>query len=704
MANIAEAYDALDAMGLAVKNKLRPQRDAGGANSCRIKGEPTYGKDFADWIKLRRWTRRVQRYGQQAFPRPESTANVKLSNAPKRFELPRMPGDDGIPHKDVVRNWRLAKQDALLEALGERLNAEDQQSPPKEASDVDTDSDFRESRRARRPRQARARLKAPASEEISEEDLSGNDTDGEQLPPRAGSASQTTTRPARPASEFFRTRMASTLRLRFETLKLAGVVRKKDSWLRQRQRYTAAVEAGCTGRIFSKILGPKKERIPADALWVPDGHDDEGNPIFRLLTGGAEVLAGVSAMGFETTAATGNRDSDGLSLQDFAEGKLPQRFLANDLDKLRNLARPQQWDPEIPDGDIMPEFTLQRLRVLLHRVKRNSAAGPSGLSYLLLFHAPEVFQQAFADIQRAYQILGEAPERTRHSYIYPITKSGPRGATLDGARQICLIEVFLKLASLNMSLPTSAIWHERGALDKIQTGFSPLSAPASTGAAVVAVAADARKKGKPLFLLVADIAKAFQAIPIWGMYLAARIHGMSHEAALFWLQTELCSKTGKLATCQFITDFGLSDTFKNETGARMGAPPSPIKFNSWLDILFRWLEAEGVKGVKLVRQNQDGTFTTVELHTLAFADDLLLLTESIEDMQRLLLLVDRFLQLFGVSLQPDKSTIIKVGSGPSATWSEDERVFLTRPDSAGVDTRVEIRRAAPDEATRYLGI
>ena len=54
MANIAEAYDALDAMGLAVKNKLRPQRDAGGANSCRIKGEPTYGKDFADWIKLRR--------------------------------------------------------------------------------------------------------------------------------------------------------------------------------------------------------------------------------------------------------------------------------------------------------------------------------------------------------------------------------------------------------------------------------------------------------------------------------------------------------------------------------------------------------------------------------------------------------------------------------------------------------------------------
>jgi hypothetical protein len=55
----------------------------------------------------------------------------------------------------------------------------------------------------------------------------------------------------------------------------------------------------------------------------------------------------------------------------------------------------------------------------------------------------------------------------------------------------------------------------------------------------------------------------------------------------------------------------------------MGSPPSPIKFNSWLDILLRWIEKERAKGVKLVRQNPDGSYTTVELHTLAFADDLL---------------------------------------------------------------------------------
>ena len=136
----------------------------------------------------------------------------------------------------------------------------------------------------------------------------------------------------------------------------------------------------------------------------------------------------------------------------------------------------------------------------------------------------------------------------------------------------------------------------------------------------------------------------------------------------------------------------------------MGAPPSPIKFNSWLDTLLRWIEKEGLKGVKLVRQNPDGSLTTVDLHTLAFADDLLLLAESIEDLQKLTNLVDRFLCLFGVELQPDKSTLIKVGTTVTARWQESERISLLRADSDGNIQPVEIRRAKPSVATRYLGL
>ena len=66
--------------------------------------------------------------------------------------------------------------------------------------------------------------------------------------------------------------------------------------------------------------------------------------------------------------------------------------------------------------------------------------------------------------------------------------------------------------------------------------------------------------------------------------------------------------------------------------------------------------------------------------------------------------MDGFLRLFGVSLQPDKSTLIKVGTAVTARWTETERISLLRTDADGTVKPIEIRRAAPSEATRYLGL
>ena len=652
---ILEAYAALDNVGAAASATLRPRRHQSGAESCRRKGEPCFGAEFASLVKLRRWTRRVSRHGQAALPRAAPSASSRPSSLV--HALPRMPGDDGIPPKDVLDMWQYARRLAAIDAS---LIEQAQSSPA-------------------RPRPSRTRH------------WSGPLEDSRGAPPKP-----------RSPQDFFRTEMNRLLRFRFAEVRKAGLLRQKGKWRQRLEAYEAALATGGTGPVFRQILGPQKESIPADALWVPDGVDEEGNETFKLLTGGEEVLAGVSAMGYNTTRESGNRAADGLTEEDFANGRFPARFHSEP--HLLDLLKSAFTRDTIPDAVVMPEWTLERLRLILSRVKRNTAAGPSGLSYLLLFHAPAVFQQAVADLLQACQDLGDIPERARHSYIFPIAKSGPRGNTLDGARQICLVEVFLKLASLNMSIPVSALWHKERTLHVSQTGFHPGSDAAATAAAVVTTAANSRRNGTPLFLFVADVAKAFQAVPIWGMYIAARFGGMSHRAACYWLQTERCSRTGKKATCQFVTDFGLSPPFENETGARMGAPPSPIKFNSWLDLLFRWLDKEGIKGISVARRREDGSLETLELHTLAFADDLLLLAESIEDMQRLVLLVDRFLSLFGVSLQPDKSAVVKVGSGRSAEWSDTENISLPRTSPEGIATKVAIHRAAPSEGTRYLGV
>ena len=80
-----------------------------------------------------------------------------------------------------------------------------------------------------------------------------------------------------------------------------------------------------------------------------------------------------------------------------------------------------------------------------------------------------------------------------------------------------------------MSIPVAAVWHKRGTLHTSQTGFQPHFESATAASSVVTTASLFRQQGKPLYLFVADVAKAFQALQSFGMYL-------SHTAALYWLQ------------------------------------------------------------------------------------------------------------------------------------------------------------------------
>ena len=65
---IDEAVEAIDVVGHTASQTLKPERQMNGSQSCRKFGEPTYGREFAAYIKLKRWHRRVLRHGEAAFP------------------------------------------------------------------------------------------------------------------------------------------------------------------------------------------------------------------------------------------------------------------------------------------------------------------------------------------------------------------------------------------------------------------------------------------------------------------------------------------------------------------------------------------------------------------------------------------------------------------------------------------------------------
>ena len=422
-----------------------------------------------------------------------------------------------------------------------------------------------------------------------------------------------------------------------------------------------------------------------------------GRPLLELHTDSNGVLHGARETGYKTTSASGadkaSTRADGLTAAELDEGELPERFQSLDMAALRQILSPAGFKAPMSNDQLLAEWTGPRLRDALKFAKLNTAPGPSGCSYKVLFHSSDAFLGSIAAFMRACVRCKRIPTAARHSYVRLVPKSGAGGATLEGARQICLIEVLVKLISADIGRSAMAHWEQHGYLDPAQTGFRRFRNAADVTAAVNAVMASHRRAGTPLYVISGDIEKAFQRVPHWALERALRRLGFSTEAAKFWMETDR-SRDGPVATCQFWTDHGLTDSFDVEAGARMGEAGSAIKFLVWMDALLAWLRSRQDRGLQFSVQT-DGGEVAVDLGVIAYADDLLIIARTLQEAQAILSSIDTFLSAFGVNLQPSKSVALKVGGA----WLPDERLCLVRDGRP-----LPLKLAAPHEGVRYLGV
>jgi hypothetical protein len=314
---------------------------------------------------------------------------------------------------------------------------------------------------------------------------------------------------------------------------------------------------------------------------------------------------------------------------------------------------------------IFRPWTAQRVREIAKwRAPANTAPGPAGLSDRLLLESTPEFHEMVAELIQASQDTRRMSKGERHSHVYPIPKSGPTGGTLEGARQICLIEVTVKMLTSETGKAVTEEWARRGTLNGWQGGFVKGHAPPDLSATVAALFGIARSKKKPIYAIFGDLAKAFQAVPHWAVEMSLRRLAVPEEVIELWMETDRGRATERggaepLATCEMITDWGLTAEYTVDNGVRMGESLSPFKFIAWMDALLCWLEACGVEGVEVAAGKK--------CRGKAFADDLLLLARTLADARKALALTDGFLRRFGVELLPRKSMAMKVG----ADWEEE---------------------------------
>ena len=164
------------------------------------------------------------------------------------------------------------------------------------------------------------------------------------------------------------------------------------------------------------------------------------------------------------------------------------------------------------------------------------------------------------------------------------------------------------------------------------------------------IVGDARKHHKKLSIVGIDLAKGFNSVPIHSIHRALRRHNI--DQALRTYIIDAYSNATTTISCGQTTTSGI----KLLRGVKQGDPLSPILFNLILDELLDSLPSH--IGVKVGESS---------INSLAFADDLILTSETPTGMGHLISLTKDFFNKRNMSINVKKCFSMRMTTSESRT-------------------------------------
>ena len=186
-----------------------------------------------------------------------------------------------------------------------------------------------------------------------------------------------------------------------------------------------------------------------------------------------------------------------------------------------------------------------------------------------------------------------------------------------------------------------------------------------------------RSKKKKLFVCFIDFKKAFDSIWHTALFLKLRQLGVSD---LFYKIIKDMYVNGRLCVK---TNDGLTSFFLSKVGVRQGCALSPLLFNLFLSDLSKSLDSV----------TQPISLFSKQITHLLYADDLVLLAESAEDLQTSLNMLNNYCKKWKLTINPTKSKVMIFSARPPKKSSLTSLNFYIGSD------KIEIV-----ESYKYLGV
>ena len=283
-----------------------------------------------------------------------------------------------------------------------------------------------------------------------------------------------------------------------------------------------------------------------------------------------------------------------------------------------------------------------------------------------------------------------APAQWRESVIAPLPKAGD---PLNPAnrRRIALLNSNAKIyASILSGRIRDAV--EGGLLDE-QHGFRRGRGTADAQFCVARVIELAAEHGQPVYAGLIDFKQAFDSVDRPTLWAALRAYGAPHHAV------DLFADLYADSTSSVRVGAHESAPFPIHAGVRQGCPASPGLFNAYFDLVqrcfLRRCQQQGINGLHFEYRlpgRPTASATRRILHT-AFADDLILLCQSLQDLQAALAILHQVAAEWGLVINYAKCEIVVVDPPSAPQTHVPDRVDV--PDAGASIAVVQV--------ARYLG-
>jgi hypothetical protein len=325
--------------------------------------------------------------------------------------------------------------------------------------------------------------------------------------------------------------------------------------------------------------------------------------------------------------------------------------------------------------NILKPITGEEVSKALKRTRPDSASGPDKID-IRSIRKWDPRGIKLAAVFNIFLLTGKVPDTVKSNRSILLYKGGEI-AEVGNWRPLTIGCMVLRLYTKVLA----ARFMSATPINPCQRGFITGGSCSENVHLVEGLVRDAKRRGKPIAVCFLDLAKAFDTVSHKHVLAGLKRFGASKHV------TRIVEDLYDGASTRFTIPDGTTGEIVMKRGVKQGDPLSPVLFNIALDPLFCLVEKAGVP-----YELEEGTPVSVA----GYADDTMVVSNTKDDLQGNIKLVEEFCQAAKLKLNARKSY--------AYTISPVAKTYLV---NCGDQLRIEaeaITWIEPGDTAKYLGV